>query len=80
MAFKVVATFVVFGLSIAAIGGWWMLFDQGIVQEIEVDYWVSNDYLDIMRIVWHGLPAILFVLGIIVAVAAVISSKREVYG
>ena len=79
MAFKAVSTLVLFGLSMMAIGGWWMLFDQGIVQEIEQDYWISNDYLDIMKMEWHGIPVIMFVTGIIVAIVGVIGKRREVY-
>lgn len=79
MAFKAVSTLILFGLSIAAIGDWWMLFDQGLIQEIEADYWIDNDFLDIMRIEWHGIPIIMFVTGIIVAIIGVIASKKEVY-
>ena len=80
MAFRGISTLVLIGITMAGIGGWWMLFDQGIVQEIEAKYWIANDYLDVMRIEWHGLPIILFVVGIILAIVGATSSRKEEIG
>ena len=80
MVFKAVSTLILFGLSIAAIGGMWMLMEQGIVSEVIDDYWIANDYLDVIRIEWQGLPVILFVVGIITAIIGVVASKKEVVG
>lgn len=68
LAFKGAVTFILLGLTLAAIGGWWMLLDQGLVQEVESKYWIDNDYLDIMRMEWHGLSLILFVVGVVLAI------------
>lgn len=79
MAFKAAKTLILLGLTLLAVGGFWMLFEQGVITDITADYWVDNVYLDVMQIEWNAIPLIVFFLGLFLAVIGAMGSKQEAY-
>lgn len=78
MPFKVVGSLIAIGFSFIAIGAFWMLINEGIVEPVITDYWVSSEYMETMNWIWDIAPIALFVAGLFIIVLGARSKKVEI--
>jgi hypothetical protein len=68
-----------FGLFLMVVGGLWMLLDEA-VQGIEDMFGISSSYMTLLNMSWKVYPTFVFILGIIVVVIGVASSRSQSAG
>jgi hypothetical protein len=72
--------FLVF-LSAIVLGGWYMVWNQEVVQRIIDKYWVSGTpFLDLMLTGWNVIPIVIVILVVITVIATgmIIRQRRVV--
>ena len=80
MARSKIAALTLFGLTLIAVGGIWMVFNEGFLISLISKFWLTNSssptywHMELMLRGWHVTPIIVFVVGIVALIVSGMSS------